>query len=75
MRLNQWELELNFCLLILLILIKRENCWSKIKEFLRAKESRTYTELDQAISEAINLVTDKDIIGWFTHCCYYAPLI
>ncbi len=40
MRFLQWRLELNFCLLILLILIKRENCWSKIKEFLRAKESR-----------------------------------
>ncbi|GAC1481931.1 MAG: IS630-like element ISRm10-1 family transposase [Chamaesiphon sp.] len=50
-----------------------ENCWSKIKQFLRAQGARTYTELDQAISEAISLVTDKDIIGWFTHCCYYVP--
>lgn len=50
-----------------------ENCWSKLKEFLRAKESRTYQELDSSINEAINLVTDKDIIGWFTHCCYYVP--
>ena len=48
-----------------------ENCWSKIKGFLQSQESRTYEKLDQAISEAINLVTDKDIIGWFTHCCYY----
>lgn len=50
-----------------------ENCWSKIKEFLRAKEAHTYTELDQAITEAINLVSDQDLTGWFTHCCYYAP--
>ena len=50
-----------------------ENCWSKLKEFLRAKEDRTYQELDSSISEAINLITDKDIIGWFTHCCYYVP--
>lgn len=48
-----------------------ENCWSSLKEFLRSQESRTYEDLDQAISKAINFVTDKDIIGWFTHCCYY----
>ena len=50
-----------------------ENCWSKLKEFLRKRESRTYQELDRAITEAINSVTEKDIVGWFTHCCYYVP--
>lgn len=50
-----------------------ENCWSKLKEFLRTRESRTYQELDHSITEAINSVTEKDIIGWFTHCCYYVP--
>jgi transposase len=50
-----------------------ENCWSKLKEFLRTRESLTYQELDRAITEAINSVTEKDIIGWFTHCCYYVP--
>ncbi len=50
-----------------------ENCWSKLKQYLRTVESRTYEELDLAITEAINLVTDNDIIGWFTHCCYYVP--
>ena len=49
-----------------------ENCWSKLKEYLRSRESRTYEELDQSITESIKLVTHKDIIGWFTHCCYYA---
>lgn len=48
-----------------------ENCWSKVKKFLRSCESRTYIELDQSITEAIDLVTEKDLIGWFTHCCYY----
>lgn len=48
-----------------------ENCWSKIKEYLRSRESRTNQEVNQAINEAINLVTAQDIIGWFTHCCYY----
>jgi transposase len=50
-----------------------ENCWSKIKEYLRSCESRTYTALDKAITEAINLVTQDNLIGWFTHCCYYVP--
>lgn len=50
-----------------------ENCWSKLKEYLRASESRTSQDLDKAITEAINSVTAKDIIGWFTHCCYYVP--
>lgn len=50
-----------------------ENCWSKIKEYLRSVESRNYNDLNQAINEAIDLVTDEDIIGWFTHCCYYEP--
>lgn len=47
-----------------------ENCWSKVKEYLRSKAPRTYEALDQAISEAFNAVTAKDMIGWFTHCCY-----
>jgi len=50
-----------------------ENCWSKLKGFFRSQEARTYKELDSSISEAINLITDKDIIGCFTHCCYYVP--
>lgn len=51
----------------------RENCWSKLKECFRASESRTYQELDSSLTEAINLVSDKDITNWFTHCCYYVP--
>lgn len=50
-----------------------ENCWSKLKEFLRTQESRTREELDSSINKALNLITDKDIVGWFTHCCYYVP--
>jgi len=42
----------------------------KISEFLRARAARTYVQLDQAITDALAAVT-KDIIGWFTHCCYY----
>ena len=48
-----------------------ENCWSKVKEFLRARAARTYAQLDQAVTDALAAVTTKDIQGWFTHCCYY----
>lgn len=48
-----------------------ENCWSKVKEFLRARAARTYAQLDQAITDALSAVTSQDIIGWFTHCCCY----
>ena len=50
-----------------------ENCWSKLKAYLRSCESRTYTALDKAITEAINLVTPDNLQSWFTHCCYYVP--
>ena len=30
-----------------------ENCWSKVKEFLRTRAARTYAELDQAITDAL----------------------
>lgn len=50
-----------------------ENCWSKLKEYLRSQEARTSEQLARAIAQALDLVTDKDIIGWFTHCCYYVP--
>jgi len=48
-----------------------ENAWSKVKEFLRATEARTYDKLDQGISEALESITHQDLIGYFTHCCYY----
>lgn len=48
-----------------------ENCWSKVKEYLRSIAARSYEALDQAITEAFNAVTPKDMMGWFTHCCYY----
>jgi transposase len=47
-----------------------ENCWSKIKTALRAAKARTREELDKALVTAIELVTNADIQGWFTHCGY-----
>jgi transposase len=47
-----------------------EQCWSKIKAFLRGAKARTGKELDKALAQAINLVTRADIRGWFRHCGY-----
>ena len=42
-----------------------ELLWSKIKQFLRSRKPRTPEELDLAITDALNQVTKKDILGWF----------
>jgi transposase len=42
-----------------------ELLWSKIKQFLRSRKPRTREELDLAITDALNQVTKKDILGWF----------
>jgi transposase len=47
-----------------------EACWSKFKEFLRAKAARTRERLDQAITEALETITPQDARGWFAHCGY-----
>jgi transposase len=47
-----------------------EQCWSKIKAFLRGAKARTGEGLDKALAQAINLVTKADIRGWFKHCGY-----
>ncbi len=47
-----------------------EQCWSKIKSYLRGAKARTSKELDKALAQAISLVTRADIRGWFRHCGY-----
>lgn len=47
-----------------------EQCWSKIKTCLRAAKARTREELEQALAQAVKLVTRADIRGWFKHCGY-----
>jgi transposase len=46
-----------------------EQCWSKIKTFLR-RVARTVEALIDAIKHALDTVTEADIRGWFTHCGY-----
>jgi transposase len=50
-----------------------ENCWSKLKTFLRSKAARTHEALQKAIKDAIETITAQDLIGWFTHSCYFIP--
>ena len=47
-----------------------EQCWSKIKAYLRGVKARTEDELNKALAQAIGLVTKADIRGWFKHCGY-----
>lgn len=47
-----------------------EQCWSKIKAYLRGAMARTADALDKALAQAIGLVTKADIRGWFKHCGY-----
>jgi transposase len=47
-----------------------ENCWSKIKGILKTIGARTYGDLVKALETAFLSVTNKDLLGWFTHCCY-----
>ncbi len=47
-----------------------EQCWSKIKSYLRGAKARTAGALDHALAQAIGLVTKADIRGWFKHCGY-----
>jgi transposase len=47
-----------------------EQCWSKIKEFLRSQQARTEETLQQAIATAFAAVTSRDAQGWFAHCGY-----
>jgi transposase len=47
-----------------------EQCWSKIKTYLRGAKARTGDALDKALAQAIELVTKADIRGWFKHCGY-----
>ena len=47
-----------------------EQCWSKIKEGLRAAKARTRDELELALVKVLSLVAKSDIRGWFKHCGY-----
>jgi transposase len=47
-----------------------EKMWSKIKQLLRSAEARSYPDLLQAITSALQKVTPQDAAGWFASCGY-----
>jgi transposase len=49
-----------------------ENCWSKVKAFLRAKKARSRELLAEALAQALDSITSSDIFNWFVHCGYKA---
>jgi transposase len=51
-----------------------EECWSKIKQLLKAAKARTREELEAALVRVMKLVTSSDIRGWFNHCGYRVAL-
>jgi transposase len=51
-----------------------EECFSKIKEYLRSAKARTKRKLYLALAKAIEKVTAADILSWFKHCGYVYSL-
>lgn len=49
-----------------------EQAFAKIKAFLRRVEARTPEALENAIGQAIDLITATDAMGFFRHCGYLA---
>jgi transposase len=45
-----------------------EKAWSKLKQLLRCAKARTSQALEQAITEAIHLITPDNAKAWFNHC-------
>jgi transposase len=48
-----------------------ELAFSKLKTFLRRRQARTRTGLDEAISAGLATITTADARGWFSHCGYH----
>lgn len=51
-----------------------EQCISKIKHFLRSVAARTKEGLDQALIQALEMITHQDASNWVLHCGY-EPLL
>jgi transposase len=48
-----------------------EEAFSKLKAFLRRVGARTREDLYKALSQALEVITPQDALGWFTHCGYF----
>ena len=52
-----------------------EEAFSKLKTFLRRRGPRTREALQEAMAQALDLITADDALGWFTHCGYPPPVL
>ena len=52
-----------------------EEAFSKLKTSLRRRGARTREALQEAIAQALDLITATDALGWFTHCGYPPPVL
>jgi transposase len=47
-----------------------EKAWAKLKQLLRAAKARSKETLDQAIAEALKLISADNAKAWFKHCLH-----
>ena len=47
-----------------------ELAWSKVKTILRRLKARSWSDLIEALKEALQAITTQDIHGWFAHSGY-----
>ena len=47
-----------------------EEAFSKVKALLRREKARTREALVEAIGQALDAVSGRDVRGWFAHCGY-----
>ncbi len=52
-----------------------EEAFSKVKTLLRRQGARTREALREALAQALDLITEADALGWFTHCGYPPPVL
>lgn len=50
-----------------------EECWSKLKHFVRKLKPRTQAELLEALDAAADTLVESDFRGWVTHAGYRLP--
>ena len=50
-----------------------EECWSKLKSYLRKSISKNIDKLREVFMEAVKTVTKSDIEGWFRHSLASMP--
>ena len=52
-----------------------ELCQSKLKEILRSAKPRIWDALNEAITMAVNVITDENALNWFNHCgLFFEPI-